>query len=289
MSRSSKLRNSLQSLFYGLPMPAGLRRRLLFAFFNRRMPHFSKPKTFNDKVNWRILNDRRPLLEWTCDKLLMKEHAMEAALDGFHVPNTIWSGADVCELRNVELPEYWVLKPNHRSGLIYFGHGRPDPGELSDVTAGWLDASEWEHKGEWAYAKARPLLLVEELLGSPGCPPPDYKFFVFDGRAVAVQVDVDRHNAHRRRLYRRDWSPLDVRYGPYDLAPVMPPISNLARMLAVAERLGQPFDFIRVDLYHVDDIIEFGEFTPYPCGGLDRFVPPFLNLELGKAWILPRL
>jgi hypothetical protein len=129
-------------------MPAGLRRRLLFAFFNRRMPHFSKPKTFNDKVNWRILNDRRPLLEWTCDKLLMKEHAAEAALDGFHIPNTIWSGVDVCELQNVEVPDYWVLKPNHRSGLIYFGHGCPDPGELSDVTAGWLDASEWEHKGE---------------------------------------------------------------------------------------------------------------------------------------------
>jgi hypothetical protein len=69
----------------------------------------------------------------------------------------------------------------------------------------------------------------------------------------------------------------------------MPPISNLARMLAVAERLGQPFDFIRVDLYDVDDLVEFGEFTPYPCGGLDRFVPPFLNLELGKAWTLPRL
>jgi TupA-like ATPgrasp len=289
MSRSSNFRNSLQLLFNRLPIPMRLRRCLLFAYFNRRMPHFRKPVTFNDKVNWRILNDRRPLLEWTCDKLSMKEHVMDAALDGLHVPKTIWSGSDVCELLEIELPEYWVLKPNHRSGLIHFGYGRPDRGELSALTAGWLDTFESKDKGEWAYAKARPMLLVEELLGTPGCPPPDYKFFVFNGKTRAVQVDVDRHNAHRRRLYRRDWSPLDVRYGPYDLAPVMPPSSNLARMVAIAERLGQAFDFIRIDLYDVNNIVQFGEFTPYPCGGLDHFVPASFDLELGRAWVLPRL
>ena len=46
-------------------LPVEVRRRVLFAWCNQRLPHFRNPGTFSDKVNWRILNDRRPLLEWT--------------------------------------------------------------------------------------------------------------------------------------------------------------------------------------------------------------------------------
>jgi TupA-like ATPgrasp len=286
MSRFSRSCDVLQFLIYCLPM--GLMRRLLFVYFNRRLPRFDRPASFNDKINWRILNDRRPLLEWTCDKLSMKDHVMEIAPAGLHVPRTIWSGPDVGELQETELPDHWVLKPNHRSGLVYFGHGRPDHSQLSVLTASWLDTFESRRKGEWAYSMARPTLLIEELLGAPGKAPPDYKFFVFNGQVAAIQVDINRHNGHRRRMYRRDWSPLDVRYGPYELAPTSAP-PNLALMLAIAEQLGRPFDFIRVDLYDVNGVIEFGELTPYPSGGLDRFVPAALDFELGNAWTLPEL
>jgi hypothetical protein len=287
MLQLSSPRHALQSLIYSLPVD--VRRRLLFAYFNRRLPHFGRPAAFNDKVNWRILNDRRPLLEWTCDKLSMKDHVIEAAMAGLHVPHTIWSGSDIRDLQAVELPEHWVLKPNHRSGQIYFGGGRPDLRELTMVTATWLDAFESSVKGEWAYSTARPMLLVEAMLGRPGAPPPDYKFFVFDGRVVAIQVDVDRYNEHKRRFYLPDWSPLDVRCGPCELAQVVPPPPNLERMLAIAAQLGQPFDFIRIDLYDVNGVIEFGEFTPYPGGGLDRFFPASFDAELGNAWKLPAL
>jgi TupA-like ATPgrasp len=46
----------------------------------------------------------------------------------------------------------------------------------------------------------------------------------------------------------------------------------------------------RVDMrYDVNDVIKFGELSPYPGGGLERFVPATLDAELGKAWVLPRL
>ncbi|HUC60122.1 MAG TPA: ATP-grasp fold amidoligase family protein [Streptosporangiaceae bacterium] len=287
MSLVSRTRNQLQSLIYSLPI--GLRRRLLFIYFNRRLPRFVRPRTFNEKVNWRILHDRRPLLEWTCDKLAMKDYALTVAPAGLNVPRTIWSGLDIGELQAIELPEHWVLKPNHRSGLVHFGSGRPDHAQLSSLTSAWLETFESKSKGEWAYAKARPMLVLEELMGVPGSPPADYKFFVFDGKVIAVQVDVDRHTRHKRRIYRSDWSPLDVKYGPHGLAAVTPPGANLSLMLAIAEDLGRPFDFIRVDLYDVDNVIQFGELTPYPSGGLDRFAPVRFDLELGNSWVLPRL
>ena len=280
------LRGAARSVVYRLPV--GVERRLLFSYYNRKLPHFAKPVTFSDKVNWRILNDRRPLLEWTCDKLAMKDYAANAGLESLRVPRTIWSGSDLGELRTAELPEHWVLKPNHRSGLIYFGHGQADLPELATVTATWLDTFEASKMREWAYAAARPMFLVEELLGPPGSPPPDYKIFVFDGEPDLIEM-VNRYDGNQQRLYRTDWSPLEVLYGPQGIAPVAPRPPSLDRMLEIAHQLGKPFDFIRVDLYDVDGAIVFGELTPYPCGGLERFRPASFDVELGRKWRLPAL
>jgi TupA-like ATPgrasp len=262
-------------------LPAGIRRRVLFACCNRRLPDFRDPRTFSDKVNWRILNDRRPLLEWTCDKLAMKERAR--AIAGLRVPRTWWAGTDLRELEAVQLPEHWVLKPNHRSGLVHFGQGHPDAARLRELTAGWLRPFQASGMGEWAYSRARPLLLAEEMIGEPGSPAPDYKFFTFGGDVAAVQVDTGRHSVHRRRLYLPDWTPLEVRSGNHPLAAIEPAPPGLGRMLAVAAQLGAGVDFIRIDLYDVRGGVWFGEVTPYPGSGLDRFVPA----SLGARWELP--
>lgn len=266
-------------------LPLVVSRRALFILYHHRLPRFRSPVSFNDKVNWRIINDRRGLLEFTCDKLAMKEFA--DGHPGLTVPRTLWSGTDVKELENVNLPERWVLKPNHRSGVIYFGHGRPDVAALVQVTKKWLSCFEGEELHEWAYSRARPLLLAEEWIGTPGEPPPDYKFFVFAGEVAAVQMDVARHTFHQRRMYLPDWTALEVSSGAHPLAPVEPPPHNLQQMLAVARDLGREFDFIRVDLYSVDDQIFFGEITPYAGSGYDRFVPASFDTELGARWILP--
>ena len=268
-------------------LPRRTSRWALYLYHNHRVPHFRNPVTFNEKINWRILNDRRPILEWTCDKLAMKEHAVKVS--GLQVPRTLWVGTDLRELANAELPEHWVLKPNHRSGEVFFGHGRPDLPSLTTITAKWLRSVEAEKLREWAYSKARPLFLAEELLGVPGSPPSDYKFFVFAGQVAAVQVDTDRHTEHHRRLYLPDWSPLEVTSGVYPLAPIEPPPVNLDKMLAIASELGHPFDFIRVDLYSIDGETSFGELTPYAGSGLDRFTPASFDTDLGAKWSLPAI
>jgi TupA-like ATPgrasp len=270
---------------YRMPVPA--RRRALFTLSNARLPHFSNPKSFNDKINWRILNDRRPLLEWTCDKIAMKERASH--VPDLQIAKILWAGTDLRTLASAELPKHWVLKPNHRSGLVYFGAGKPEIAQLEQRTAGWLRTSDYDKLGEWAYSRARPLLLAEELIGTPGLPPTDYKFFVFDGEVAAIQVDVDRHSSHQRRIYLPDWSPLEVRSAGHALPPVQPEPERLHRMLAIARELGSEFDFIRIDLYNVSGSIFFGEFTPYAGSGFDRFVPASFDLDLGRRWRLPDL
>jgi hypothetical protein len=223
----------------------------------------------------------------------MKAYAsgvQSAADHGLRIPRTLWSGTDIGELANVELPEHWVLKPNNRSGLVFFGHGPAIVPDLQGTIRNWLRPAEGVDLHEWAYLKARPLLLAEEMVGLPDSPPSDYKFYVFAGNVAAIEVHIDRFTNHRLRWYLPDWTPLEVAYGRSALSPAEPnPPENLKEMLAIAAKLGRSFDFIRVDLYSVDDDVFFGELTPYPASGLERFDPVSFDRELGANWKLPAL
>jgi hypothetical protein len=262
------------------PLPA--KRAVLFREAHGRWPG-RPPRTFTDKVNWRVVHDRRPLMGQLGDKLAMKAYAA-ARCPELRVPAVLWSGTDVAAFAAADLPEKWVLKPNHGTMRVHVGSGCRDVAELRRVTAGWLDEPLFRTRGEWVYSQARRVLLAEEFLGS-GEPPVDHKFLVFGGRVELVQVDTGRFGDHRRRLYRPDWTPVDV---AEDVAPgpVTDPPALLPRMLEVAAVLGAEFDFVRVDLYAVDGEVWFSELTPYPGGGLDRF-DPALDTTLGALWELP--
>lgn len=280
--RGSRVKQALLSAVYTLPLP--LRRRALYAFHQRRVPNFRQPALFTEKVNWRILNDRRENIAWTCDKLRVKEHA---ASFGVATPKTLWSGTDVRELRDVDLPANWVLKPNHRSGLVHFGHGpAEDIRGLQQLTADWLGELQGEELGEWAYTQARPLLLAEEMLGDGVTAPSDYRFFTFDGVPRYVQVEFDAHGAHSRSFYTADWQMVDAVQVYPKGEPIEQP-KNYGEMLRVAGEIGSAFDFVRVDLYNIDGDIYLGEVTPYPTGGLMPFRPRSFDRELGACWTLP--
>jgi hypothetical protein len=283
-----KFSNAMVAAMYKLP--TGLSRRALYMYYFHSFPNIRNPVTFCEKINWRILKDRRPILEWTCDKLAMKEYVenSQPAKDlDVRIPRTLWSGADIRDLASVELPEHWVLKPNHRSGQIYFGHGRPDMPTLKRISQRWFYPFEAKNLHEWAYWKARPLILAEELLGIPGSSPSDYKFYVFAGEVAAIQVDADRHSVHRRRMYLPDWSAIEASSGKLPLLPAEPAPATLDKMIAISSELGRPFDFIRVDLYSIDGDIFFGELTPYSGSGLDVMEPASLDAHLGTKWKLP--
>jgi len=55
-------------------------------------------------------------------------------------------------------------------------------------------------------------------------------------------------------------------------------------MINLAEKIGAPFDFVRVDLYSPPQGILFGEATFYPGSGLQPFIPEDWDNEFGEPW-----
>lgn len=252
----------------------------------RRFGDFRNPQSFSEKINWRIINDRRDILKGTCDKLWMQEYAANA---GVKTPRQIWNGENLEELVDIDLPDRWVLKPNNSSGQVYFGQGNANLSEIVASAEIWRrNPTSKAYPDEWAYSQAREGYLVESMIGVSGQDLPDYKFFVFNGIPELIQVDSTRFNGHQRRLYTTDWVPLDVQ-NVRPLGPNAEKPNTLDEMLEVASILGQPFDFIRVDLYDVDGDVYFGEITPYPGGGLEPYSPSELDQQLGMKWELPKV
>jgi hypothetical protein len=202
------------------------------------------------------------------------------------VPRTLWSGTDVAGLADVDLPERWVLKPNHSCRRVHVGCGRPDVADLAERTAGWVEERYWRKSEEWAYRLARPCLLAEEFVGTPGSVPTDLKVLVLDGVPRLVEVHTGRGAGHGLRLYDADWTPLPWSYG-YRPGPDAARPERLDDLLKAATALATGFDMLRVDLYEQDGELWFGELTPYPGAGLTR-IEPDLDALLGSWWTLPR-
>lgn len=279
-------------LYYELQgrLPLKLRRYVVHFARHRKPLHLKNPETFSEKMSWRMIYDRRDLMKVTCDKKAMKELARKRAGDLVRVPKTIWSGTDLSELAQLDLPEHWVLKPNHRSGMVHFGHGPADIDELSRKTTGWLEEDHWQKMGEWAYSAAEQVFLLEELIGEPGETLWDYKFDVFDGVVRAAVIHIGRFADHRRYIFYSDFTPVAAQFEGDLLRPddVIEKPENWDRMIEASERIAAGFDHMRVDLYSVGDEIWFGETTPYQGNGVRKFRPTDWDLELGSFWTLPQ-
>jgi hypothetical protein len=270
-------------------VPLALRRNALYLRRTKRLIPRT-PQSFLEKIQWRILHDRRDIIAHGGDKLAMKAQA-ERSNAGVIIPETIWHGEDLASIYDKDWGCDWVLKPITGSGFVAFGSG-----SMQESGIHLEEIKTWRHEdmhrvfGEWAYGQAAPGYLLEQKIDTPnGQSPNDYRFFVFDGQVKLVQIDTPRFSRVQRRFYTPDWTPLDVRQGHTDLAPAIPAPSSLQTMRAAASAIGREYDFIRVDLYDVEGRIYFGEITPYPAGGVAPFSDREFDLWLGGQWTLPAL
>lgn len=74
------------------------------------------PETFNEKMQWLKLHDRNPLYVQMVDKYLVREHVAKVIGSEHLIPLLgVWDNAN--EIDFDKLPEQFVLKCNHNSGL----------------------------------------------------------------------------------------------------------------------------------------------------------------------------
>jgi hypothetical protein len=256
-----------------------------------------------------MLRDHRPLLVTFADKAAVRDYVASRA-GAQYLPHVYAVVDDPRDLAELSLPEQYVVKPTHGSGVALvvspeapaeatlppaqwgwvYRHVRPgavDVDDLVAVASGWLEKLYGQGPNrEWAYGHVPPRVIVEEKLGRTI--PDDHKFFVFHGTCRYIQVDAGRYGARTQNIFTPDWEHLPVSGGPPWADPPPERPVRLDEMIGLAEKLGAETDFVRVDLYHLPERVVFGELTSYPAGGDIPFDPESFDAEFGRHWTVPK-
>ena len=251
--------------------------RLVYGWRHRRRLRLAHPRLFTEWVQWRKLADRDPRMPVLADKLRVKAVVADA-LGARWVTPTCWAGTRLPDEAPWPLP--FVVKSRHGCRQVAIVRDLAEWPAVRARALRWLERGYGNWLDEWAYRDIPRGLLVEPFIGDATAAPHDYKFYVFGGRAAFIQVHVDREADHRWIVLDRDWQPAAGCAARW--RPVRP--LALAEMIAAAERLGAPFEFVRIDLYALADGPRFGEISFYPGSGLDAFDPPSLDAEMGALW-----
>jgi hypothetical protein len=291
---SSALSETTQYIFAKSPAASPLKRlfgtRLYhkICFYSKvgYWPNFQNPTTFNEKINHRKLFTDKNLFSIVEDKDRARGYVREKVGDEV-LPETYHLTDDPATIPFDDLPDEYVVKPTHLSGdVIIVDRGdEPERQRIKQQCKDWLDSVHGQLKDEYWYSDINPQIIIEERLRDNEYDiPPDFKFFVFHGEAKYIEVDTGRRTNHQRRFYNRYWEPQDFEL-KYPLGDTIPKPNQLPEMLNIAEKLGEDFDFIRVDLYSVNnDRVVFGELTVAHGSGREQFRPRRYDGELGSHW-----
>jgi hypothetical protein len=252
-----------------------------------RLPNVVRPRTFNERIQRKILFDRNPRMALFADKLRVREYVKSRLGDDRFLTKLYAVVTSAAEIGQLSLPARFVMKPNHASGMVKIvtDPTRILPGELESLAAEWLRINYYDVTQEWAYKNIERRVMFEELLEVDGVIPPDFKFYCFGGEPRFIHVAKDRLGELKVNLYDLNLSLLPVKSGMLDnFRGEMGAPPNFNRMLEAARRLSAGTDFLRVDLYNVNGRIVFGELTNYPSNGRTRFQPPEWDLKYGSYW-----
>jgi hypothetical protein len=250
-----------------------------------RIPNLGAPRTFNEKVLYKLVHDRRPFLRLFADKVAVREFVRARLGDERFLKRLLALYTRADEIGHDALPSAFVVKPNHGSSWyeIYDGARELDLGMLREKAAGWLAQDFSLFNREWAYVGIPPLIMIEEYLplGQPNCA--EYQLFSFDGRVEFIRRKMKGPGV----IFTPDGKRAPFAINRPNLEEEFPPPKGMAELIDVAEALSKGVDFVRVDLYDIDGSVKFGELTNYPFAGGVVFHPPEWDAKLGAFWKCP--
>lgn len=253
----------------------------------RKNLNLNSPQTYNEKLQWLKLNDIHPEYTNLVDKVEVKK-IVARAIGEEHVIKTLGVWDSFEDVNFDALPDMFVLKTSHDSGGVAICRDKRQ--ECIKAAQKKIEKSMrrnyfWEHR-EYPYRDVKPRIIAEQyMVDESGTELKDYKIFCFDGEPKVIQVDYDRFTEHKRNLYDIEWNrlPFTLKF-PTDWSREIPKPEGLQEMLDMARKLSEGMPHVRVDLYHINGKIYFGELTFFHGSGHEKFTPEEWNMTFGE-WI----
>lgn len=255
--------------------------------FGKRL-NLENPQTFNEKLQWLKIHNRKPIYNIMVDKCAVKQYVANVIGDEYITKNYgSWNSFN--EIDFSKLPDRFVLKCNHDSGSVCFCREKKsfDLNRAQYILSRGLRKNLYYWGREWPYKDVKPCVFAECFLEDTADGDlKDYKLFCFNGKVKCFKIDFGRFTDHHANYYdcQGKLLPISELVCPSKKNHILRIPSSLSTMIELAEKLSADQPFLRVDFYNVEDRIYFGELTFYPASGLSPFTDMKADYLLG-SWI----
>ncbi len=258
-------------------------------FFKARLgyyPNLDNPQTFNEKLQWLKLHDRKPIYTTMVDKYEVKKYVADI-IGKEHIIPTIGIYDKFDDINFDKLPNKFVIKCTHDSGGLVICNNKQllNIEQIKKKIDKSLKRNYYYSGREWPYKNVKPRILIEQYMEDPKEKDlRDYKFFCFDGKVRCFKIDFNRFIKHQANYYDENGELLkfgeEVCLPDFNMKLKIP--SNLNKMIRLAEKLSEGIPFVRIDFYSVENKVYFGEMTLYPAAGFGKFIPEEWDKKLGE-------
>ena len=248
------------------------------------------PQTFNEKLQWLKLHDRKPEYTMMVDKYRVREYIADTIGEEYLIPLLgVW--ADPEDIDFDALPDQFVLKCNHNSGLgmcICKDKSKLDIPKVKRELKKSLKQDYYLAGREWPYKDVQKCIIAEAYMEDEDSDDlRDYKFYCFNGtpKFLYVSESLSDHDKARISFASMGWEKMSVKrsdYATFDTLPKRP--KNFELMVEFGKKLSAGIPFLRVDLYEINGAVYFGELTFFPGSGFTSLKPEEWDYRLGQ-WI----
>lgn len=255
--------------------------KLFYRIRTGKKLNLENPQTFNEKIQWLKLNDRRDIYTTMVDKYKVKKYVANL-IGEEHIISTLGIWENINDIDFESLPNKFVLKCTHDSGgvIVCSDKSKLDIKKVKKKFNKSLRKNYFYHGREWPYKNVKPRIIAEEFIGDKII---DYKFLCYNGVVKNMFTCSERETGNLCvDFFDLEWNHLPFqRFYPNSKKEIKKPV-NFEKMIEISEVLAKGTKLVRVDFYEKNNKLYFGEITFSPGSGFEKFTPDEWDLKLGE-------
>lgn len=281
-------------LKFNFLFPDKLYLKILFRLKMGYPLNLKNPQTFNEKLQWLKLYDRKPEYSKMVDKYEVKQYVAEIIGNDYIIPTLgVWDKFD--EIDFSTLPDQFVLKTTHGGGgcgvVICKDKNNFDIEQCRNIMNCSMKQNIYKNLREWPYKDMKPRIIAEEYINDGGDYINDYKLFCFNGEPKAILIANGRFVEPETYFdyFDMDFNHFPFRQGGpnYHSKIEVPPLFD--EMKEIAKKLSKGLPHVRIDLYVYKRKVKFGEITFFDSSGFEKFEPEEWAMTFGNWIELPNI
>ena len=242
--------------------------------------------TIQDKLNYLLVHESPDFKSKLVDKIILHEYSIKKIGKDICVPIIkIYNNSE--EIKLEDLPEKFVLKCNHGSGMNILCNNKSN----FDLEKAKYNLNKWKminyglKSREFQYINVDIKIFSEMYLKDNI---EDYKLYCFHGepKFIRVQKHLEGMDGKINNYYDLNWKLTDIETGlkGFFRRPdiIFEKPKNLDLMIKYSKKLSEDFVFVRVDFYSINDKIYLGEMTFSPSNNIFKLKNRNQSIKLGK-------